>query len=144
MVFCLYFSLQRKGLKMSTLLPQRWLFSPFLDYSLDSHSFPPFFQWWISNKILVFTLFPKEGELIFDWVNNYMAPGFYWALKLDKLRDWCIKLRVSWWLELVVQKGQGACLRHWLSELWSQGGSSWLRAGFSIPSWRSWFDSQPG
>jgi len=66
MVFRCYFSLQReKRVKMSTLLLQRWLFSQLLDYSLNSHSFPPFFGGLSRNKILVFTLFPKRGELIF-------------------------------------------------------------------------------
>jgi len=63
--FVAIFHYREKRVKMSTLLPQRRLFSPFLDYSLNSYSFPPFFQWRRVNKILAFTLFPKKGELIF-------------------------------------------------------------------------------
>jgi len=53
------------------LLPQRCLFTTFLYYSLNSHSFTPFFQWWRGNKILVYTLFPKKGELIFGRVRKF-------------------------------------------------------------------------
>jgi len=44
-------------------LPQRCLFPPFLYYSLNSHLFTPFFQWWRGNKIPVLTFFQKRMSI---------------------------------------------------------------------------------
>jgi len=61
--FVTIFHYRKKGENMY-IIAAKVTFSQFLDYILNSHSFPPFFGGLSGKKILVFTLYPKKGELI--------------------------------------------------------------------------------